>query len=389
MIYNILAKILKFLAKPVVEKQRPQIVGITGSVGKTSTKEAIYSVLKEKYHNDVVRAYKNLNTDVGLPLVILRIDKTPLGWQWIYVVILSFYQFFKYQYFSKNYPKIMILEYAADKQGDIKYLTDIVRPDVVCITEIGPAHLEFFKTVENVAREKMNLAKNMKPDGIAVLNKDNLLIKKYAKDVHYKKVWFHGSNTDGAKNAAREIGKIFNVERSMVDRGILNIKSIPGRLNQFKGIRDTIILDDTYNASPLSMKFALSYLKDFKKRKRKVAILGDMRELGDASLSEHEKLAHIIANKAQFAILIGSEMCQHVAPILDEMKYNYLSFSNFSEAKDSIVKNINTNDIILIKGSQNKLFLERVTEMLLQDKNDAKYLCRQSKHWKNIKEKTL
>lgn len=388
MIYNILSKILKTFSKPVVEKQKPKIVGITGSVGKTSTKEAVFSVLKEKYKKDVARSYKNLNTDIGLPLAILRIDKSPMGLEWMIVLFKAFLNYLKYSFFSSNYPNILILEYAADKPGDIEDLTNIVKPNVSVITEIGPAHLELFKNVDNVAKEKFKLAKNMRADGIAVLNEDNDIIKKYSKYIRYQIKWYHGSSIEGAKNAARVVGKIFKLNDKDISKGLGNLANIKGRLNVFDGIKDTKIIDDTYNASPLSMKMALKYLKDFKVGKRKVAILGDMRELGEASQKEHEIIANEIANSAKFAILIGPQMCKYTSQVLDEKKFDYLAFDNFTKAKKDILKNIKKEDVVLVKASQNKLFLERVTKMLLKDKKDASKLCRQTNKWKKIKEKT-
>lgn len=388
MIYNVVAKILKILSVPVITKQRPKVIGVTGSVGKTSAKEAIYAVLNKEFTDDVARSYKNLNTEVGLPLVILRIDISPQGLQWIYVIMLAFFKFLKYRFFSNNYPKILILEYAADKVGDIKYLIEIARPDIACITEIGAAHLEQFKTVEAVAQEKMLLAQNMKADGIAVLNEDNKYIKNLAKNIHYHKIWFHGSSIDGSKNAARKIGEIFKINKEKIDEALSEMRSIKGRMNILKGIKNTTIIDDSYNASPLSMNMALKYLKNYNKGKRKVAILGDMRELGESSEEEHRKLGKEIVKNAQFAILIGPYISRYTSEVLDKYKFDYRAYISFTVARDEILKNINKDDIVLVKASQNTLFLERVTEMLLADKKDKVLLCRQEKHWLKIKNKT-
>lgn len=388
MIYNILAKILKLFSVPVIVKQRPKIIGITGSVGKTSTKEAMYAVLKKEFSDDVARSYKNLNTEVGLPLVILRIDISPQGLQWIYVVVLAFFKFLKYRFFSSNYPKILILEYAADKVGDIKYLTEIAKPDIACITEIGAAHLEQFKTVEAVAQEKMLLVKNMRANGIAVLNEDNPYIKSMTKNLHYEKIWFHGSCLDGPKNAAIKIGEIFKIDKEKIDEALSEMKPIKGRMNIFNGIKNSILIDDSYNASPLSMNMALKYLKNYKKGCRKVAILGDMRELGESSEEEHKKLGKEIVKNAQFAILIGPYISRYTKEVLDKHKFDHKSYINFTKAKDEILNNINNKDVVLIKASQNTLFLERVTEMLLADKKDIGLLCRQEEQWLKIKAKT-
>lgn len=389
MMYNILAKILKAFSTAVIKKQRPKVIGITGSVGKTSTKEAVFTVLEEKYKDDVYRSYKNLNTELGLPLAILQIDQSPQGIRWLSTIVTAFSRYIKYSFFSKNYPKILILEYAADKIGDIKYLTKIVQPDIACLVEIGPTHLEKFKTVDAVAQEKFELVRALKPNGIAILNEDNKYVIDLAKKIHFRKIWFHGSTVDGAKNAARKIGKIFKIKDEEIEKSLADMEIIKGRMNIFKGIKNTILIDDSYNASPLSMNLALNFLKKYEKGKRKVAILGDMRELGEASEEEHKKLAKNIVKNAQFAILIGPYVSRYTAEVLTQKKFKFLSYKNFTLAKQEILKNIEYEDVILIKASQNTLFLERVTEMLLADKRDKEYLCRQDENWLKIKAKTL
>lgn len=388
MIYNILAKVLKAFSIPVIRRQRPKVIGITGSVGKTSTKEAIYTVLRKNFGNEVKKAYENLNTDVGLPLAILMINTSPQKIEWVWVLFVAFIRFLKYRFFSKNYPKILILEYAADKPGDIARLTEIVKSDIAVVTEVGPTHLEKFKTKEAVLQDKMELVKRLKPDGIAVLNKDNKLITEYAKNIRFKIVWFHGSNIECAKNVARAVGKILGIPEVKINAGVADIKPIKGRLNIFQGIKNTTLIDDTYNASPLSMKLALKSLGKYKDGKRKVAILGDMRELGKASRAEHQKLANMITKNAQFAILIGPEISQYTSPELKKKKFKHFAFKTFTDARKIIIDNITKQDVILIKASQNTLFLERVTEMLLMNKKDIFKLCRQEPHWLKIKSKT-
>jgi UDP-N-acetylmuramoyl-tripeptide--D-alanyl-D-alanine ligase len=389
MLNHYLVKILRLFAVSVIRKQKPEIIAITGSVGKSSTKEAVFAVLKDKFKHQVYATYKNLNTELGVPLSILLVKCDINRFSWIWILWVAFFRYVKYSYFSVNYPKILVLEYAADKPGDIEYLTNLARPYVACVTEIGPAHLELFKSVDNVADEKMILIKNMKSDGIAVLNKNNQYIVDRAREIDCSKRWFSGSSIDGSKNAAYEIGKIFDIKDANIKKSLRSVKKLGGRLNVLKGINNVTLIDDTYNANPLSMKMALEYLKDYKKGSRKVAILGDMRELGLSSLKEHENLATEIVKNSDFAILIGSQVSQYTAKVLDRKSFKYLKFPNFTEAKNAILDNVEKNDVVLVKASQNTLFLERVVEMLLENKQDVKYLCRQSKSWKKNKHNTL
>lgn len=387
--YNFLAYILKKLAKPVIDRVNPKIIGVTGSVGKTSTKEAIFYLLNNssKYKNQVAKSYGGLNTEVGLPLAILGFKKPSHGFGWIFTIFKACYRSLKIV-ISKKYPKILVLEYAADKPGDISYLINIARPSVAVITEIGSAHLLQFKTIDNVAKEKIKLAQSLEADGVAVLNENNIYIKKFAQYIYFDKVWYQGNTIDSTKNAARAVGKIMKLRNDEINEILENLPKVPGRLQEFPGIKETLIIDDSYNSNPLSLMRALHYLKEKKTEGKKIAILGDMRELGKESASEHEKIAKNIIKSCNFAILIGPEMSQYTAPLLKKNNFKFESFLDFTSAKEAILKNIAKNDVVLVKGSQNTLFLERAVEMLLADKKDVKKLCRQGQFWYNIKNKT-
>ncbi len=161
---------LKILAKLTLVKYRPKIIAITGSVGKTSTKEAIFSVLES--HFSVRKSSKNFNNEIGTPLTIMGFDRSPgknlFLWFWYFVKAVKFI-IVK----NKKYPEILILEMGADKPGDIDYLTSIARPDIAVITAIGPSHLEYFKSIANVVREKGKIVNKLKPGGWAVINSDD------------------------------------------------------------------------------------------------------------------------------------------------------------------------------------------------------------------------
>lgn len=390
MLYNLLAKILALLAKIIINKFNPKIIGVTGSVGKTSTKEAIYEVLakSKKYQGKVEKAHGGLNTEIGLALAILGIKKPGYRFGWIWVILQAKFKTLKIL-ITKQYPEILVLEYSVDKPGDMNYLTSIARPDIAVITQIGAAHLHTFHSIDNVAREKIELACQLKPDGIAVLNEDNKYIKKYSKKIFFDKIWYHGNSFDSVKNAAEKIAEIFQIDQKETNKILSNLKPVKGRLNIFRGIKNTTLIDDSYNANPLSMRRALKYLMKIGKRKTKFAILGDMRELGEMSKKEHQELAKVIANSVDKSILIGSDMQEYTAKKLKGLKQSFVSFQTFSEAKKTILNTIKGGEVILIKASQNTLFLERVTEMLLANKEDKKFLCRQSDMWQKIKKNTL
>ncbi|MFH0780263.1 MAG: Mur ligase family protein, partial [Parcubacteria group bacterium] len=169
-----LQKILALFAKAIIKKYRPKIIGITGSIGKTSAKEAVYAVLAAKF--SARRNLKNYNNELGVPLTIIGQEsggKSPCRWLSVFSsaikLIISK---------DKNYPDALILEMGADKPGDIEYLLGIAPVDIGVVTKIGPAHLEFFKTIENIAKEKLKIISNLKSGGFAILNYDDELVRK-------------------------------------------------------------------------------------------------------------------------------------------------------------------------------------------------------------------
>ena len=148
---KILHFILKILAKAVINKYQPKVIAITGSVGKTSAKEAIAVVLRAKFNTRTPS--KNFNNEIGTPLTILGQENSPgkniLAWLWIFILAIKLVLIK-----DKNYPEVLVLEMGADKPGDIKYLTAIASPDISIITAIGSSHIEFFRTIDNIVKEK-------------------------------------------------------------------------------------------------------------------------------------------------------------------------------------------------------------------------------------------
>jgi UDP-N-acetylmuramyl pentapeptide synthase len=154
-----------------------------------------------------------------------------------------------------------------------------------------------------------------------------------------------------------------------------------GRLSVFQGVKDTLIIDSTYNNSLEAISSILEMVSKISDSRRRVGIIGDIREQGDQAKDLHEKMAEEIMQNLDMAILIGPLTSRFVYPVLKEHKFNCESFETYTKAIDFILKNINNNDLILVKGSQNTLFLERVVEMLLKNKDDVKKLCRRGIFW--------
>ena len=163
---NILQLKLKIIARMILCKYKPRVIGITGSVGKTSAREAIYAVLSAQFK--ARRPLKNYNNEIGLPLAIIGVkspNKSILGWLGVFFKALGLLLVR-----DKNYPEILILEMGVDRPGDMKYLLDIVKPEIGVITSIGPSHLEYFETVKKIQEEKGGLVKDLNKDKAYIIH---------------------------------------------------------------------------------------------------------------------------------------------------------------------------------------------------------------------------
>jgi len=417
---------LKILAKLVLKKYKPKIIGVTGSVGKTTTKEAIFCVLSKKYR--VGKSLKNYNNEIGLPLSILGFEspgKNILGWFFI------FFEGIK-MLIKKNsfYPEILVLEMGVDRPGDMDYLNNILRCDIGVITNVGISHIEYFETIDKIKKEKSKLITNLNKKGLAVINYDNEKSREIinlskekvlsygfdekadvrAEEIKfkfdYKNTGFFGINfklrymgsvvpifINGsigyhliyASLVAAIIGREFDMNLLEISEALRDFKSPKGRLNLLEGINSSLLIDDTYNASPQSSIKALEILKEMNNEKvRKIVIFGDMLELGNSSAEEHSKLGVFVAkSKVDLLLCVGNfadNICDGaIKARMDKKKI--ISFPSQNKLFSYLKTNISENDIILIKGSQGAR-MEKLVKMLLSDKQKSeKLLVRQDKEW--------
>ncbi|HEX7586622.1 MAG TPA: Mur ligase family protein, partial [Patescibacteria group bacterium] len=185
----LLKSVLRGMSFLVLKKYNPKIVSITGSVGKTSTKEAVFIVLASRFR--VRRSEKNYNNEIGLPLTIIGVESGKDSfWGWFKV----FFKWLVVIAFPIEYPEILILEMGADRPGDIGYLTGLVKSNVGIVTDVSLTHIEFFKSMEGVAREKMSLVSGLDEKALAIINMDNEYIKKMKEQVKCRLVTFGFSN---------------------------------------------------------------------------------------------------------------------------------------------------------------------------------------------------
>jgi len=403
---KILSIILKVLAKITLKKYRPKVVAITGSVGKTSAKEAVYSVLSG--HFNVARNVKNYNNEVGLPLTVLGIRRSGGKniLRWIYIILYSIKNIlFK----DKEYPDILVLEMGADKPGDIKYLTSIAKPDIAIITAIGHSHMEFFASVANIVKEKSSILAKLKKDDWAIINGDdeNLFdivkncktkIKTFgqaeANDIRISeikisqrgdkygtsfKLIYGGSSVpmflpevlgwQHAQAAATGAAVALALGMNLVEVGesIKNYRPAKGRANLIPGVKGSFVIDDTYNSSPQSSKAALEILAEIPSKGRKIAVFGDMLELGAVSEKAHQAVGKKLVDLGIDYLFVVGERSRDIArgakaAGMSEDKIYHFPFT--MEAGVFLQERLKGHDVVLIKGSRGAKMEQVVYEIM-------------------------
>ncbi|OGZ32808.1 MAG: hypothetical protein A2V69_03200 [Candidatus Portnoybacteria bacterium RBG_13_40_8] len=415
---KILQVILKRLSKIVLNKYKPVIIAVTGSVGKTSTKEAIYHVLKSHFgEKEVRRNQRNYNNEIGVPLTIFGLETAGRS---IFLWLIKFIKIFWMIITKVSYPSFLVLEMGADRPGDIKYLTNFVHPKVGIITAIGeiPVHVEFFSGPDQIVQEKKTLINCLDDNGVAILNFDDEKIRQMADNLKAKvlsyglkekadvratnydlklesdnnvselnfKLEFKGStvpaklvNALGVQHlysalAATAVGITFSMNLVEIVEALKEFQPLPGRMHVIKGIKNTLIIDDSYNAALLSMEAALDSLRVFGDR-RKIVVLGDMLEIGEYAPEAHRRVGRKAAEIADLIFTIGPR-AKFIAESaikygLDDKKI--FQFDIPDDARKIVQEKIREGDVILVKGSR-AIKMEKIIKEIMLEPNKAEEL---------------
>lgn len=407
-------------------RYRPKIIAVTGSVGKTATKDAIFTVLEKKIL--VGKSPKSFNSEIGVPLAILQIEKSAWGSYcgWLLLLARGFFILF----YSPRYPKWLVLEAGVDHPGDMARLTQYIKPDCVVVTRFGdtPVHLEFFPSRDALVKEKSLLVRALKKDGFLVVNMDDpdayalrketsakiitygtdanaLFRASYAAFVYRKednfpigmsaKLEFNGKmipfsllGTLGlhyvsSALAAFAVGHELGLSVLDAAAQLKTMNFPPGRMNIVEGIHGAIIIDDTYNSSPVALDVALRALKELSVSGRKIAVLGDMLELGAASDDEHRKAGERAAEAAVYLVTVGNRASLMREGFLGkEMNTeNTRHFDSSGEAGAYLKEFVRKGDAVLVKGSQGMRMERAVAAILAHPEKQKELLVRQEKEW--------
>jgi UDP-N-acetylmuramoyl-tripeptide--D-alanyl-D-alanine ligase len=439
--FNFVLKLLKNTSKSLIQEKSPTIVGVTGSVGKSSFTHLLDSVMKDVKKTKTT--FKG-NSETGIPLEILGIRSCLKNYSllnWLVVLVVTPFAYLigklKFDY------ELFIAEMGIDSPKEPKnmsYLLDIIKPDIGVFLAVSAAHTQQFaeeselkdeeSIVKAIAKEKGKIVTELDSNSHAVINIDYPLIKELIPNIKANIITF-GMSSEAeyslvgytASTSSTKYSFIFNSKQYDLEiKGYLLSKeyvttilaviatavtlgediqsviskieerfNIPnGRMSLIEGKNGSTILDSSYNSSPLALKSTINSLRDLKAEGKKTLVLGDMRELGPLAESEHRELADIVAETADRVVLVGPLMKKYLLPELQKRDIPVDTFLSSLGVGEFLINSgyVNNGDIILVKGSQNEIFLEQVVLELMEKPEEAKnLLCRQSTYWEKMRRK--
>lgn len=419
MLKNFVLKMLEGQTKRFLKKHKPKLVAITGSIGKTSTKLYAATVLSQRLR--VMTHYGNHNTHFSVPLAIFDIHypkniRNPFVWFGVWLKMeAKIHKQFDYD--------VILLELGTDHPGEIPHFATYLKPDIAVITSVTEEHMEFFKTMDAVAKEELAIANF---SDLTLINRDDIdavyakyvtstnidtygdsgvaeyhyLIEDFEPGVGFKgkfispeagelpvKLKLIGEHSIKAAVAAGALGLKLGLTPQEVVRGMEEIMPVSGRMQLLRGLKDTTIIDDTYNSNPKAALAALQTLYLFP-GKQKIAILGSMNELGDFSKQAHEQVgAACDPTLLDWIVTVGDEAERYLAPAAGSKGCQVRSFKSPYEAGGFVHSVMHPGAVILAKGSQNGVFTEESVKTLLHNTEEEAQLVRQEPEWMAVKYK--
>jgi UDP-N-acetylmuramyl pentapeptide synthase len=403
-----------------LKAEDPFVIGVTGSVGKTSTKEAIATTF-ETAGKPVVKTIGNMATDTGVPLSLLGFTEqvnSVSGWLRVLKRASSA------KFVKPTERPYWVIEYSSDKPGDLAFLGKRIPIDIAVFTSGGPVHLEYYKTQEGVIAELADFLKYLKPSGSVIVNGDDIFLKdmqwpegtltfgvaaltksQQSVDLRAKVISiesagmhceFYSDKKDSQKNftttvavvgkqqlvplvAAVLVGMKEGLSLANLKKGLEAYQIPAGRGRLIAGIKDMTIVDDTANASPEAAVAGVAMLKPWAKGRRTVAILGTMNELGESALEAHEEVAIV-----DFLVALGIYSTEMLiaAKKAGMPSHRMLAFVTPEQLFSQLEQVVERNDIIYVKASQNGMRLERLVKQLMAKPEQAEHLLvRQSASW--------
>ncbi|TSC85856.1 MAG: hypothetical protein G01um10148_764 [Parcubacteria group bacterium Gr01-1014_8] len=432
----ILIQVLTLEARMILWKYDPKVIAVTGSMGKTTTKDAIFAALHG--HVSIRKSEKSYNSEIGVPLAIIGCESAwgnVVGW------LRNIAHGLRLLILKEEYPGWLVVEVGADRPGDIRRIAVWLHPDVAVITAIPavPPHVEFFTSTDHIAREKRSLINHMKHEGLpapgssrqagrVIVNGDDertLAIQRDYRGISHTfgfgehnelkashdEITYEGGhpvgvqyriNVDGASIpvfmrgalgkpriyaglAALAVAKVVGLDLISAASSLAAWDPPPGRMRILPGKHGSIILDDTYNSSPDAVVAALETLKSVAHAKKRIAVLGDMLELGRFSTEAHRRIGELVPKYAGELITIGFRAKMMASSAMEKkMKGEKIQSYDQGECEKvgtELAARLKPGYIVLVKGSQ-AMRTERVVKELLADSlQPSEVLVRQDAEW--------
>lgn len=414
------ARLEKAVRRYVKKNPQVKLVVVVGSVGKTSTKIAIGTVLSEKLR---VRLHEgNHNSELSAPLAILGVEfpdnlKSLAEWWRVFSAVRTRLR-------QPADVDVIVQELGTDGIGQIPHFGTYLQPDIAVVTSVSAEHMEFFKTLDAVAAEELSVVNYSKE---ALINRDDVP-GKYAEDITNAHITTYGTTdtaeyrfttndytfedgftgefyaagfADTAATTLHVIGEhsiraavaagavATRLEFSPAEavKGMEKIRPVKGRMNILRGLENSIIIDDTYNSSPLAAEAALRALYQMNVP-QKIAVLGSMNELGETSAAEHEAVGKL-CDPMQLAhvITVGDEAEKYLAPAARSNGCHVVSFKSALEAGAAAHAYLEEGAALLFKGSQGGIYLEEAVKVVLHSTEEDERLVRQSAAWREKKQR--
>jgi UDP-N-acetylmuramoyl-tripeptide--D-alanyl-D-alanine ligase len=425
----IVITILTLEARLVLWRFKPKIIAVVGSVGKTSTKDAIYTALRGTFY--IRKNQKSLNSEIGTPLTILGLES---GWNdpvlWLKNIIVGALQVFRFKY-----PEWLILEVGADQPGDIRTLSKWLRPTIVVVTSMPdvPVHVEAFESPEALIEEDLSIISHMRSGGMLIINADESRTKRVIEaykvpvmtygsvaqaDVSFEhhtiiydeldgiskptgvscKIAYSGSAVPISLHGVLGVTHIYPVVAALavglsqgvpfltMTQALVQHEPPRGRMHLIAGKNGSTIIDDSYNASPVAVARALETLAAVTTSSNKIAVLGDMLEIGSYTAAEHKKVGAYVAELGITHLIAVGIRAEYISKAAIEagMNESHVQYVRTSEqAAESALMLLKTGTVMLVKGSQSMRTEKVVAACMANPEQQHNLLIRQERAWQN------
>lgn len=411
-IKKLVVKLLNYAVRQYLRRSRVKIIVVAGSIGKTSTTSAIRTVLSQRYKVHQPKTAYNTNKSVHLELFDMGFASSLPGWIWATATMLV-------RSLGTAGYEVAVIEIGTDCPGEMRSFAWL-QPDMGVLTAVAPEHMENFKTIEAVAKEEFSIIGYCKR---LVINRNSVATELVPANLPKHAIWYGrgeqysaskynitnnqvranfvfgtygltdvplkvlGEHSLEALTAAGAVGILYGLSRNEIDRGLQAVEPVKGRMKRLNGRDGIIIIDDTYNASPVACKAALDVLYAFDAPQR-IALLGTMNEMGEYSKQAHREVGEYCdPSKLDLVVTIGTAANTFLAPSALKQGCTVKTFMSPYAAGVYLYEQLKPNAVLLAKGSQNGVFAEEALKPLLDDNTEVDELVRQSNYWMNCKRK--